>query len=407
MGNSCPTCREILLNPMPLNRTVIDIIDKMKLNCEFSKSPTQLGDEQPSSRRRVSENGAAVVEDDMNRTLCGWQGLVSNYREHANTCGYRLVDCSNEICFKTLPYFLLSHHENFECDYRTITCNLCSQNVTFYLSDYHNRIECPERIAKCEWCNEEMRGEDLGHQSNVRRISPVMCVTEEHFTGHYKTCPKLQMKCEFSCVGCAARVAREDMGKHHSDLAAKHVQLLTGALHWEKKNIKWEIAPRHFAELEATSIESPKFDIGGLKFSVLLHLSTGSMKVRISLDSPPQVGMLVKVKMFRLDLVGLRYTGRSGVSGRNGNYYPHCDFVSGSVRELEEGFECAVPANDGNSIYLTEWSPILFQSHENGEDVQMTPQMVSDGLFDDFPITVNIEMEVKRPENMTLVSTYT
>ena len=190
------------------------------------------------------------------------------------------------------------------------------------------------------------------------------------------------------------------MGRHHKDMAAKHVQLLHDAFHWEKKNVKWEIAPRHFAELEATTIESPKFDIGGLKFSVLLHLSTGSMKIRILLDSPPQVGILVKVKMFRLDLVGLHITGRSGISGPL-----HSELISGSVPELEEGFECTVPANDGNSICLTEWSQILFRSDETGTDVQMTPQMVTDSLVDDSPPTVIIEMEVKRPETVTLVST--
>ena len=406
MGSSCPNCREMLLEPMPLNRTVIDIIDKMQLSCEFGKTPAHSGERQPSSRRRISENGAAIVPDNNEtRTLCDWQGLVSEYRQHTINCDYRLVECPNSHCLKTLPFMLLTQHENFECKHRTITCNLCSQSVIFYLSDCHNRIECPERIVKCEWCNEEMRGKNLGHQSIVRKISFWTSAIEEHFTGHYEMCAKVPVKCEFSSVGCSARVARENIEKHHTDMAAKHVQLLHDAFHWEKKNVEWEIAPRHFTEREATSIESPKFVIGGLSFSILLHLSTASMKVRLLLNSPPRIGILVKVRMFRLNLVGLRITERSGFSDRSGNYYPHSERVSGSVPKLEEGFECTVPSNGGSSTYLTEWCQILFQSDENGADGQMTPQMVTDSLFDDSPPTINIEMEVKRPETVTLVST--
>lgn len=412
MGSSCPDCRGQMLDPLPPSRTVIGIIDKMKLNCEFSKSPQQVGEEQPSSRRRVSENGAAVVEDDANnRTLCGWQGLASNYREHTNTCDYRLVDCPL-ICDQKVPFILLEQHQSYECVRRRVSCTICNRRVRFCDLEMHATSFCPEVDVTCQWCQEVMKRKELGYDRSLLERD-VDSTAEDRYTGHYETCPKILLPCEFSSLGCKLLIAREDKARHHVDMAVAHARLLGSAIDQDNKTLQWSIGRRYFFQREPISVESPKFYAGGYKFSILLHISVPSLTIRLLFHPPPRTTNNIEIKAFRLRVSGTRLNGQ--------NY----ENVEGYVPELEKGItHQQIFQRAPQAYYLSEWHPIRIMTNDTennwsllGPNVnvisldqsqpKMTRQMIADFAtstrVDGSPL-FTVEMEVKRQRMIEMYS---
>ena len=128
-SHACPDCRQDMLEPAPPIRPLENLIGKLQLCCENSvpkktKQDDRHRQEPPATRRRTTESGEAVEGDKERKAeekeeVCEWQGLVSEYRRHIESCPFRIVQCPLE-CKAEMEYRLLDHHKENECPHRNL-----------------------------------------------------------------------------------------------------------------------------------------------------------------------------------------------------------------------------------------------------------------------------------------------
>jgi hypothetical protein len=62
---------------------------------------------------------------------------------------------------------------------------------------------------------------------------------EAKYTGHYKVCPKLIVRCEFYDQCCRDFIKREDLDEHHAKYARMHAKLIADTFNRIREDHRW------------------------------------------------------------------------------------------------------------------------------------------------------------------------
>lgn len=122
---------------------------------------------------------------------------------------------------------------------------------------------------------------------------------ECQYSGHYKTCPKLLVKCDFHEQGCDGLIKREDLNEHHSKCARVHVRLTNEAIKsireeqaWSFKEIIWRIPEDDIVlALDEPALrfvqESQRVKVGDYMAFLRLEIKEDIVYVKVCVDRPP------------------------------------------------------------------------------------------------------------------------
>ncbi|XP_074605804.1 TNF receptor-associated factor 6-like [Acropora palmata] len=148
---------------------------------------------------------------------CPWKGPLANLEDHLNECDFVDVSCPNN-CGKEFQRRDLKNHLEDDCPIRKIPCTICTEEVLWNRMENHFQ-DCPQYPLSCEKCGKE----------NIPR---------NEMQGHNETeCPRAELKCPFSVVGCQFEGPRPAVNEHVKEKMVSHLMDLTkefGALKIEQ-----------------------------------------------------------------------------------------------------------------------------------------------------------------------------
>jgi hypothetical protein len=191
--------------------------------------------------------------NNVKQTCCEWQGTLSQYLEQHSRgqCLIKIVPCPF-ACNAKLPQGELEHHKKSDCINRIVTCRLCDEEFPESLRFYHEDLKCLEKETKCAYCGQKLIRKELGEMpfGNSPLFIPNDVMDFDCYSGHYRTCPKVNVYCDFSDHGCKTIVLREGLSEHYSSCAQKHEVLVEKAFRmgtyealkcWPQGCIIWKI----------------------------------------------------------------------------------------------------------------------------------------------------------------------
>jgi hypothetical protein len=206
-SNRCPGCRSDICLSI-VNLPIRDMIMSLQVKC-------------PEKRIKRTQAGGGNVKE----TCCEWTGTLSQYLEqHSKSqCPFKTVPCPF-ACGVKLPQGELEHHQESECIDRIVTCCLCKEEFPESLRFYHEDFKCLGKETECEYCGEKLLRRELGEMP-FGNSSLFMSSAVNHrdcYSGHYRTCPKVNIHCDFHEHGCEMIILREDLSDHCASCAQTH-----------------------------------------------------------------------------------------------------------------------------------------------------------------------------------------
>ena len=150
------------------------------------------------------------------RQGCQWEGELRQLNDHLNStpshekqqegCQFTLIKCIyGSGLFQRSDIQL---HQDLHCPKRPYSCKYCKDYVsTFEDITTKHWLECGYHPVKCtNGCGKIIKRQEL----------------HDHIS---KDCPLTVLDCEFSHVGCKAKLPRKDMEAHLEDNVVKHISL--------------------------------------------------------------------------------------------------------------------------------------------------------------------------------------
>ena len=135
---------------------------------------------------------------------CLWKGSLQDIDNHLSKCSFQTVECSNK-CGTRLDRSNLENHLE-KCPKRIVSCVYCHKEDEYQIinGDHHQK-ECPGYHLPCpnNGCEEQIK----------RRL----------MRKHRDTCPKEEVDCQYSKVGCHKKMKREDLPQHNKDKMEEHL----------------------------------------------------------------------------------------------------------------------------------------------------------------------------------------
>lgn len=253
-----------------------------------------------------TNKGAGVGDgskDERKAECCDWEGTLSDYLDkHKNkTCKFRLIACPLG-CAKMVPIRKLETHKAAECEHRSVGCSLCEKKVRKHMLERHLRSECPLAEVSCKYCKMKVPRKDLGKEPSDYEYDdlPGAFDWERKYSGHYRLCPRIPVKCDFYHHGCTQPVHREILeahhaknGRRHAQLVAFHVKRLEDEKEWHSKEINWRIKTsqlEHALYHQRPIQESQSVMVGPYQAFVRLAVINGEIRLFVcveeSLEAP-------------------------------------------------------------------------------------------------------------------------
>ena len=119
----------------------------------------------------------------------------------------------------------MRHHVKNICANRIITCHFCQKEMTYYhykqvgpnalgkasfferFSQAHKEKYCDKLAVKCPLCSQEMLRERVRKQVSLSNVKAIKFQLKIHCGKGIKgDCPKVEIQCKFSHVGCPVKV---------------------------------------------------------------------------------------------------------------------------------------------------------------------------------------------------------
>ncbi|CAM2719264.1 unnamed protein product [Rotaria socialis] len=173
----CPTCQQ----PLSRDRMVNDkILQKEIQSLKVSCSKTDKG--------------------------CNWNGILSDFSDHTENCGFVIIDCTNE-CGIRCERRLIRKHQSDECAKRKVVCEFCKMSIVFEDEIPHLNT-CPDFIVPCpnQCSNQEFKRGQMQHHLDHE-------------------CSKQLLSCPFVDCGCEHRSERSLISKHIKESPGLHLNL--------------------------------------------------------------------------------------------------------------------------------------------------------------------------------------
>ena len=150
---------------------------------------------------------------------CRWEGSLQDIYKHLSKCLFQTVECSNK-CGTRLDRCNLENHLK-KCPKRIVTCVYCHKEDEYQIinGDHYDK-ECPGYPLPCpnNGCEEQIK----------RRL----------MRKHRDTCPKEEVDCQYSKVGCHKKMKREDLPQHNKDKMEEHLGSAVNNIEKLKHTIK-------------------------------------------------------------------------------------------------------------------------------------------------------------------------
>lgn len=378
--DSCPTCKRIVLEERP-NLPVQNVIMRMMVKCpltmenmeeeETGGEEEEGGVETRARKRARGGNGEAVQQPP--QQACGWTGTLSDYLERhcVRECPFRIVQCSQ--CCDDIYACKLEIHEQSECEWRQVECQYCKETMIFSDLAMHQHWDCPDTETECSFCGEKMLRKLLGSKPDYPAVDDLPHehqesgeVQEVLYTGHYQTCPKLPVKCDFHSHGCTALVKREDLASHHSNFGRRHAQLIADELIWSKKTIVWQVPKVAFIRAQQSPntqlhVESNRVLVGGeFRAFAWLKVVEGKVWLGVGVEDSSVTPLIdrIKIKANRETLVDIPTKGKMSKVGSPKRMYvtgkeAYCrDISSRIVKRRSATIQDLLDRTRGNSCQL-------------------------------------------------------
>ena len=158
---------------------------------------------------------------------CLWNGSLQDIDKHLSKCPFQIVECSNKCGTQLKQSNLENHLVN----------------------------KCPKRIVSCVYCRKEDEYEIINGDDHYKECTdiPLLCpnngceekIKQCLMTEHRDTCPKEEVDCHYSKVGCHEKMKREDLPQHNKENMEVHlgsavhtIGKLKEQLHVANRNIK-------------------------------------------------------------------------------------------------------------------------------------------------------------------------
>ena len=136
---------------------------------------------------------------------CSWKGKLKDIDDHLRQCPYQILSCTNG-CGKNIERKQLQHHLENDCPKRLIKCQYCNEEDIYQVITGDHRKVCPQHPIRCtnEGCDQK--------------------VPRSQMIAHKETCPKENISCEYSTIGCVEGIKREEQEKHNEQSMNVHLQ---------------------------------------------------------------------------------------------------------------------------------------------------------------------------------------
>jgi hypothetical protein len=110
--------------------------------------------------------------------------------------------------------------------------------------------------------------------------------SERKYSGHYRFCPKMPLKCDFYNHGCTQEIRREDLEDHHAKSGRKHAQLVAEDKGWQSQTINWDVPSAIIREagLGYYVHESDRVQVGEYLTFIRLAIYRGECHLFVCVD---------------------------------------------------------------------------------------------------------------------------
>ena len=138
---------------------------------------------------------------------CKWVGTLEELDAHCSYCEFALVVCPNLGCSKMFVKENLEKHMEKECIFKRHRCPYCRKFGSYDEIKAKHPEECPLMKVPCpNGCDD---------------ASIIRCNVD----AHRSTCPKENIDCHYSKVGCTTRLLRDSLPRHLEQDVKHHLEL--------------------------------------------------------------------------------------------------------------------------------------------------------------------------------------
>eukprot|EP00731_Ephydatia_muelleri_P006724 Em0003g972a len=204
---------------------------------------------------------------------CMWVNEWAALGDHIKTCAYESASCTD--CLQIVLRGSLSTHMLSVCAMRQHTCPHCKQEGTHEHITGQHLVECTDVMIRCP------------------RSGCEVTVKRRDMESHIAKCPKVQIACPYTKVGCTFACPREHMPIHVKESIQDHLDKAMMALQQphrviirlpefsKKKNVDevWK-SPGFYTHLNGFKIcitvyPNGCLDAKGTHLSVFINLMSG------------------------------------------------------------------------------------------------------------------------------------
>ena len=215
---------------------------------------------------------------------------------HLTQCPNIPLHCPNNGCKQKIKRCLMTQHRAV-CPHEMVMCsNRCDFLLKRHELDIHLHNTCPKRIVSCIYCEKEDEYQIINgdHYDKECPDYPLPCpnngcenkIKRRLMTEHRDTCPKEEVVCQYSQVGCHEMMKREDTPYHNQEHIEEHLSKAVSMITELKCTTQQLKVPQHsdggtfltkmkgFEALKETntSWSSPEFYTHpGYKFCLTVH----------------------------------------------------------------------------------------------------------------------------------------
>ena len=158
---------------------------------------------------------------------CGAAIPPMEFKDHANVCGYRIVECPQGCDDKKVFLTQLAHHTQYVCARRAVICSKCKETYLLHLRDKHDYDDCKYRLVLCPYkCGEMVRFFDVEkHYKYTCSMRLILC--SQSCMMMVKACED-EVHCKEHCLnrrvpcmnGCGKLVTFKIMRNHMWDVCS-------------------------------------------------------------------------------------------------------------------------------------------------------------------------------------------
>ena len=135
---------------------------------------------------------------------CIWKGSLQDIEKHLSTCAFQIVECSNK-CGTQLKQSNLENHLVYKCPKRIVSCVYCHKEDEYQIINGDHNNECPDYPLPCP------------NNGCEKKINQRLMIE------HRDICPKEEVECQYSKIGCHEKMKREDIPQHNKDKMEEHL----------------------------------------------------------------------------------------------------------------------------------------------------------------------------------------